>query len=140
MFRHPIWLALLASVAVGTYVTATFADEIAEGRTSFRRFCAACHGTKADGNGFVAQALLHKPTDLIHLGEGNDTALLADLLVRAIDGRKLVTAHGERDMPVWGEQFEDIKAAEGIPRENAVRDRINAIVAYILSIQVKTQR
>jgi mono/diheme cytochrome c family protein len=126
-------------VAVDACATVTFADEITEGRTSFNRYCASCHGTKADGNGFVARALVHPPSDLLHLGEGKDTSLLADLLVRVIDGRKLVTAHGERGMPVWGERFEDIKAAEGAPREKAVRDRINAIVAYIFSIQVKTQ-
>jgi mono/diheme cytochrome c family protein len=120
-------------------VRATFADEIGEGGRAFKRYCAACHGIRADGHGFVARALIHPPTDLVHLSEGNDTSLLAERLTRAIDGRKLVTAHGERDMPVWGDRFEDIQAAEGAPREKAVRDRINAIVAYILSIQVKTQ-
>lgn len=116
-----------------------FADEIGEGRRQFLRYCASCHGTAADGRGFVAPALAHPPGDLRRLGDGVDTALLADRLVRVIDGRKVVTAHGEREMPVWGEQFADIKSAEGAPREEAVHDRINAIVAYLLSIQAKAQ-
>jgi len=127
--------ALLALVALGAPARSAFADEIAEGRAHFRRYCASCHGVQADGHGFVAPALAHPPSDLRHLGEGNDTSLLADRLVRAIDGRQVVVAHGEREMPVWGEQFADIKA-EGAPREQAMRARINAIVAYLLSIQV----
>ncbi len=128
---------LLALVAVGTPARSACADEVAEGRAQFKRYCASCHGVEADGHGFVAPALAHPPGDLRHLGEGNDTSLLADRLVRAIDGRTVVVAHGEREMPVWGEQFGDIQAAEGAPREAAVRARVNAIVAYLLSIQVK---
>ena len=97
---------------------------------------ASCHGSNADGHGFVARALAQPPRDLRQLGEGNDTSLLVDRLVRVIDGRKLVTAHGEREMPVWGERFGDIQG-EGTPREKGVRERINAIVAYLMSIQIK---
>lgn len=124
-------------VATSLLRTAAAADEIAAGRTAFMRFCASCHGADADGHGYVAPALAHPPGDLRRLGEGHDTSLLADRLVRSIDGRKVVTAHGERDMPVWGERFEDIQRPEGTPREKAVHDRINALVAYLLSIQVQ---
>ena len=119
--------------------TAAYADELVEGRANFMRYCASCHGIEADGHGYVAPALAHAPGDLRRLGEGNDTAILADRLVRSIDGRKVVTAHGAREMPVWGERFEDIKRPEGAPREQGVHDRINAIVAYLLSIQVRAQ-
>lgn len=134
--RPRIVSALLVLIAVGALGTGAFADEIKEGRTSFMRHCASCHGVEADGHGFVAPALAQPPNDLRHLGQGNDTSILADRLVRVIDGRKTVIAHGERDMPVWGERFEDIQV-EGAPREQAVRARINAIVAYLISIQAK---
>ena len=122
---------LVGGILLGTTVLrmAALADEIANGRTYFLRYCASCHGVEADGHGYVAPALAHPSGDLRRLGEGNDTAILADRLVRAIDGRKVVTAHGEREMPVWGERFDDIKRPEGAPRETAVHDRINAIVA-----------
>ena len=138
MLRTRTWIVsvLLLAVAVSAHRTGAFADEITEGRTSYMRYCASCHGSNADGHGFVARALAQPPSDLRHLGEGNDTSLLVDRLVRVIDGRKLVTAHGERDMPVWGERFGDIQG-EGTPRENGVRERINAIVAYLMSIQIK---
>jgi mono/diheme cytochrome c family protein len=130
------WLVCGLLVGASALRPAAFADEIAAGRTYFMRYCASCHGVDADGHGYVAPALAHPPGDLRRLGEGKDTAILAERLVRSIDGRTVVTAHGERDMPVWGERFADIKRAEGAPREQAVRDRINAIVAYLLSIQV----
>jgi hypothetical protein len=94
MRRRQLWLAgmvLLLSTPV-------FADEIAEGRLYFRRYCASCHGVEADGHGYVARALAHPPNDLRHLGEGNDTSLIADRLAQFIDGRKMVIAHGEREM------------------------------------------
>lgn len=127
---------LLALVTVAARGASALSEEIAQGRTYFMRYCASCHGAEADGRGFVARALSYPPPDLRHLGEGNDTSLLADRLVEVIDGRKIVVAHGEREMPVWGERFDDIKA-EGAAREKVVRERINAIVAYLLSIQVK---
>ena len=132
---------LVGGILLGTSVLrmAAFADEVADGRTYFLRYCASCHGVAADGHGYVAPALAHPPGDLRRFGQGNDTSILADRLVRAIDGRKVVTAHGEREMPVWGERFEDIKRPEGAPRETAVHDRINAIVAYLLSIQLRAQ-
>ena len=127
----PLLAMLVGGILLGTGVLRmpAFADEVAEGHTYFLRYCAACHGVEADGHGYVAPALAHPSEDLRRLGEGNDTAILADRLVRAIDGRKVVTAHGEREMPVWGERFDDIKRPEGAPRETAVHDRINAIVA-----------
>lgn len=132
---------LVGGILLGTSLLrmAAFAAEVADGRTYFLRYCASCHGVEADGHGYVAPALAHPPGDLRRLGEGNDTAILADRLVQGIDGRKVVTAHGEREMPVWGQRFEDIKRPEGAPREAAVHDRINAIVAYLLSIQVRAQ-
>lgn len=132
---------LVGGILLGTSVlrVAAFADEVADGRTYFLRYCASCHGVQADGHGYVAPALAHPPGDLRRLGEGNDTSIFADRLVRGIDGRKVVTAHGEREMPVWGERFDDIKRPEGAARETAVHDRINAIVAYLLSIQLRAQ-
>ncbi len=140
MLTLRLWRAsvLLALGAVGAQAAYAFGDEIAEGRSYFLQYCASCHGRAADGRGYIARALVHPPADLRHLGEGNDTSLLADRLTQSIDGRKVVIAHGERTMPVWGERFADIKG-EGGPREKAVRARINAIVAYLLSIQVKGQ-
>lgn len=126
---------LFALAAVSVRGTCAFAAEVMEGRTYFMRYCASCHGIEADGHGFVARALARQPGDLRHLG----TPLVADRVARFIDGRESVTAHGERDMPVWGERFDDIEA-EGIAREKVGHQRIAAIVAYLISIQTPAQQ
>ena len=135
-------------LATSVLQTSAFADDIADGRTLFLRYCASCHGVEGDGRGFVARALAHPPSDLRHLGERNDVTLQGDVrerhdvlgerIARFIDGREMVTAHGTREMPVWGERF-DADQAEGAAREKAVRERVNALAVYLLSIQTKPQ-
>lgn len=139
---------VLTVVALAASSPCVVADEIADGRAYFLRYCASCHGVEADGRGYVAPALAHPPGDLRHVGERDDVTLhgdvrqrhdvLAERIARFIDGRGIVTAHGTREMPVWGERFDDVHA-EGAARERAVRERINAMVAYLLSIQAKAQ-
>jgi len=116
--------------------TAAWADQADEGRVSFMRYCASCHGTDADGKGFVARSLARRPPDLRHLQRRTPDPLLGERIARYIDGREVVAAHGEREMPVWGERFED-PSAKGTEREGQIRERINALVAYLLSIQEK---
>jgi hypothetical protein len=58
-----------------------------------------------------------------------------------IDGRLDVGAHGSRDMPVWGAQY-NVKAAEfymDVPYhpEAFVRTRILALTEYISRLQSK---
>jgi len=142
------WFAGVLLLATNVLQISAFAADIADGRTSFLRYCASCHGAEADGHGYVAPALTHPPSDLRHLAERNDVTLqgdvrerhdvLAERLARFIDGREIVTAHGTREMPVWGERF-DADQAEGAAREKAVRERVNALAVYLLSIQMKPQ-
>jgi hypothetical protein len=72
---------------------------------------------------------------------------MSHLTIKAevIDGRQAVTAHGTRDMPIWGTQY--LAEAdfyyhymEGMgphTREPFVRARIMALVDYLNRIQVK---
>ncbi len=78
----------------------------AKGRVTFRRYCASCHGEKADGTGPVARMLKVQPTDLRVLTQKNDGEYPTDRVSAFIDGREEVAAHGRRDMPVWGEVFQ----------------------------------
>jgi hypothetical protein len=58
-----------------------------------------------------------------------------------IDGRQEVKAHGTRDMPIWGRDYQ-IKAAEyyvDVPYdgETYVRGRILALIEYLNRMQAK---
>jgi len=109
-------------------------EEAARGRTDYLRYCASCHGTTGDGRGPVASVLRRPPADLRRLGERYGTPLPSDRIVAFIDGRERVAAHGERDMPVWGERFDSIEINGRTPDE-AVRERLTALLAYLRTIQ-----
>jgi hypothetical protein len=50
-----------------------------------------------------------------------------------IDGRTGIPAHGRREMPVWGERFEEMVG--GSLGEAVARSHIHFLVAYLQSIQ-----
>ena len=62
--KKPIVFACVAVVLLASGGGFAWADDVAEGRTIYLRNCASCHGTNAEGNGPVAQALKTPPTNL----------------------------------------------------------------------------
>lgn len=113
-------------------------DAAAEGRTLYLHYCASCHGLTAAGRGPVAPVLRRPPADLRRLGERYGVPLPREPIARFIDGRESVAARGDREMPVWGERFHEVDA-EGNAGEAEVRSRIEKIVKYLDSIQVRAQ-
>jgi mono/diheme cytochrome c family protein len=75
------------------------------GRDMYLRYCASCHGADGKGNGPVAPSLQQPPSDLTRLAQRG--RLDDRYLMTVIDGRRLVGAHGSREMPVWGAVFQD---------------------------------
>ncbi len=112
----------------------------AKGRVTFRRYCASCHGEKADGNGTVAAMLTVQPPDLRVLARDNEGTYPADAIAATIDGRDEVQAHGRRDMPVWGEVFQT-PLVESEPRSEEDREararlKIKELVLFLETIQI----
>jgi mono/diheme cytochrome c family protein len=114
-------------------------EGVTEGRVLYTRYCAACHGVAADGNGPIAPVLREQPTDLRRLSGRYGTPLASDEVARFIDGRTAVTAHGPREMPVWGERFA-APEPEGSGRTPTIDARIRRIVDYLRTIQVPDGR
>ncbi len=110
----------------------------ANGRTSFRLYCASCHGADAKGNGNVAQYLTVEPADLTRIeeryGEWPD-----ERLYEIIDGRAEVRAHGRREMPIWGDVLQsplsDSLRTEEEGEERADR-KIRELIIFLRTIQV----
>ena len=100
------------------------------GSQLFRAHCASCHGTDARGNGPVAAQLRHAPSDLTQYTRRNGGTFPSERVYRIIDGRD-VSAHGDREMPVWGEVFKQLPASSAA----AVKARIEAVVRYLQGIQ-----
>ena len=103
-----------------------------QGAALYATYCATCHGTSARGDGPLADSMRRRPANLTEILKRSNGVFPRDLIYRVIDGRQPVRGHGGPDMPVWGDAF---KRAIDVGGEEAVRDRIQAIVDYLEMIQ-----
>jgi mono/diheme cytochrome c family protein len=138
------WLRLTGAVLMGGAVLSG-ASRSAAGQTRparvdpqsglylFRVFCASCHGLTATGDGPVSDLLKRPPGDLTQIARRAGGSFPRDAVIRTIDGRSLVPAHGPREMPIWGDR---LKITEG-QSEKVIQDRIAAIASHLESLQAK---
>jgi mono/diheme cytochrome c family protein len=85
--------------------TPVFCAELDTGKTLYLRHCSSCHGQEGHGNGPVTRYLNVKVPDLTLIKTRTHGVYPSDEVMRAIDGRRDVRAHGDRQMPIWGEIF-----------------------------------
>jgi mono/diheme cytochrome c family protein len=102
-----------------------------DGRVLFQTYCASCHGPTGFGNGPLADQLRRRPADLTAIALRNGGLFPTARVHRIIDGRE-VEAHGDQEMPVWGDAFKTTR--DGFSEESVHR-RIAALVAYLQTIQ-----
>lgn len=99
----------------------------------FSTYCVVCHGADGKGSGPLAESLKRRPADLTALAKTNGGTYPRDMVAKIIDGREGVKGHGGGDMPVWGDAFE--RSQDAGPQ--AVKERIEALVEYLSTIQAK---
>jgi mono/diheme cytochrome c family protein len=80
-----------------------------QGVDLYRAHCASCHGLDGRGNGPVAAALNTPPADLTRIAERNGGIFPLERIKKIIAGDQLVSAHGPREMPVWGPIFHQVE-------------------------------
>lgn len=73
------------------------------GKQKYMKYCATCHGPDANGDGVAARLFTTKPPDLTLLAKGNGGKFPMNELLNIVKGNAPVAAHGNREMPVWGE-------------------------------------
>jgi mono/diheme cytochrome c family protein len=108
-------------------------NDVSEGHRYFVRYCASCHGQDGLGDGAVAKSLARPPANLRKLGDKYGVPLPTHRIAELIDGRDTVRAHGNRDMPVWGERLYAL--GHGEKGEAGIGEVIAKIIAYLGSIQ-----
>jgi len=123
--------AVLALAPATMRAQAAPADLRATGRALYVEHCATCHGTSGRGDGPVADSLRARPTNLTRFARTNGGVFPSERTRQVIDGRG-IASHGSVEMPVWGNVF---KAAAAPGDSRSVQQRIDAIVAYLESIQ-----
>jgi mono/diheme cytochrome c family protein len=126
-------LAVLAAPAAVQAPDRHDTGEAAQGQVIYVRYCAACHGREAKGDGPVAPRLVMRPIDLTRLASKNGGKFPYEKVARAIDGRETTRAHGTPDMPVWGEVFAKTSGTEA----PSVGDAVKRITHFVWSIQGK---
>jgi len=80
-----------------------------KGADLYHEYCASCHGLDGRGNGPVASALTTKPADLTRIAERNGGIFPLERIRKIISGDQMVSAHGPREMPVWGPIFHQVE-------------------------------
>jgi mono/diheme cytochrome c family protein len=99
------------------------------GRVLFQTYCATCHGDSAKGDGPMAPLLKVQPADLTQITVRNGL-FPAKNIERVIAGDVDLTAHGTREMPLWGPIFSQVASDQDLGRV-----RIANLVKYLESIQ-----
>lgn len=134
--RTTLVAASLAASALLLIGSAARAQDDAQGKQLFIKYCGSCHGPDGKGDGYLSGALKQKPADLTLIAKKNGGKFPEQTVMRFIDGTTDVRAHGNPDMPVWGEVFKE-QIGSSPTQQAEIRATILAIVNYIGSIQQK---
>lgn len=137
-------LTLCLSVGV-LFPAVVHSQEITFGQIEYMNSCVACHGASGKGDGPVTDFLSGAvPTDLTVMQKNNGGVFPVIAVYDTIEGSMLPSAHGTRDMPIWGNRFRDRTAApDGVTvfspseTERYVNARILALIEYLASLQVQ---
>jgi len=112
------------------------AEAIAQGRADFNKHCAPCHSESGKGNGPEVKIIPGiKPKDLTTIAARNGGVFPYQDVEDTIDGRKIVPSHKRFDMPFWGVNFQQPGQEFTSASEAKARQRIEAIVDYVATLQ-----
>lgn len=106
-----------------------------EGKALYNELCAVCHGAGGKGDGPAAAALTMMPTNLTRLAKQEGGKFPFEAVRRYIQGADEVTAHGNREMPIWGQVFRSMGSVDTARSQAELRT--HNLVKYIESIQEK---
>ena len=129
--RAPLLLPIVSTILIGCTV-----DPEVEfsGAYLYSNYCASCHGANGEGDGPVAAVMATQVPNLRLLSERNSGIFPVDAVTEYVDGRTVVSAHGDRRMPVWGDVF-SWEGTDDPGIERRVEERIGAIVDFVSEMQ-----
>lgn len=129
--------SLIAAAYTLLAVSSSTAQQMSNGEQEYLNSCAACHGVEGKGNGPLADLLRRRPADLTTIMRRNGGEFPYWRVYEVIDGRGTIPEHGERDMPVWGNQFlpDDMKRYGPYGGLAVTTERIHNLTGYVQSLQ-----
>ena len=131
----------LALAGLAAAMPAGAEEERPLGAREFEARCAVCHGADARGQGPYAMFLKTAPGDLTTLAAENGGEFPFERVYRIIDGRTEIVAHGPREMPVWGYEYNEeaqryYRGLLGpVQAETYVTGRILALIRHLEQVQ-----
>ena len=128
--RLPLILLALAATPLWAEPDTT------EGRAVYFAHCAGCHGATGTGDGPLAELLTVPPADLTALAASNGGTFPTFRVVRQIDGRDPMLAHGG-EMPLFGRlyAFPDSAIAAETGQPILTAQPIADVTAWLATIQ-----
>lgn len=135
MTRSWVPLVALAALSLATFSAAT-ASETDDGRLLYRVHCSACHGESGQGDGPMKDQLETAVPDLTTIAVEHEGEFPTESVHQIIDGRHETSAHGTREMPVWGFTFQS--TGRDSDQEQEVQARVSALTKYLETLQVGT--
>jgi len=111
-------------------------DDITPGKTLYVQNCSACHGMEGYGDGPASIGFCIPPPDLTRIAERNKGHFPYGEIVAIIEGRRAIDAHGYRQMPVWGDVFQQSAKRAGVEEAQGVADgNLLALASWLERIQ-----
>lgn len=109
------------------------------GLIEYELSCMPCHGLSGRGDGPRAKSLKTVPTNLTEISRSNGGVFPSKKIAAIIDGRTIIAAHGQREMPIWGNRYRArVETSEATTTiEHRARAQISALVKYLRTIQKK---
>ncbi len=107
------------------------------GAEAYRLACGQCHGPDGRGDGPLRSLLNIQAADLTTLRQRNNGEFPFNRVMRIVDGRDQIAAHGTSQMPAWGAVF-SLEASDRLDpywRETYIRGRIVEVVAFVEALQ-----
>lgn len=128
-------LCLAAVLGIGlVFGPAARPSQQDSGRHLYVKYCASCHGKDGRGKGPVSRYLKIRIPDLTLLRKKHKGVYPLAEVMSAIDGTRVIRAHGDKEMPVWGEVFkEEVKGERYEELTGLLTTKI--IAEYISTLQ-----
>jgi len=134
---------LVAAPALGHAQAANLENYFDTGKLEYQSNCAVCHGASGKGDGSFNVLLKKQAADLTVLSKNNGSVFPFNRVYGVISGATDVVGHGPRNMPIWGNYYNDQAASVLAPSYRQadvhafVRARILALVEYVSTLQAK---